>query len=201
MKNQTKNKLILLSVLCLLGIGLTLLGKEGLKLRSAIRLVPATYDQKDIIHNLSRFYAYDMSKPCGNEPGWAFPANGLYRAHNIDAYWKDSNRHPLIIEINGELGGFVLLHKVGSTPDVNWNIAEFFIAGNFQRKGLGAQVATELFKRFPGKIEIMILPCNTPALSFWKKVVKDYTKGQFTESRKEIPTRNPKDTIILQFKS
>ncbi len=217
MSIQTKKTLIFGAVLCLLGLGATALlnqkhpflkelantklGSVVLKNISGINLRPATYEQKSIIQNLSRFYAYDMSKACGSEPGWAFPKDGLYGGHHVDRYWTDPNRHPFIIEIEGELGGFVLVNKIGSTPDVDWNIAEFFITGNFQRKGMGRQIALEVFKRFPGKIEIMILPCNKPALSFWRKVVKEYTKGQFTENRKDVPSRDPKDTIILSFKN
>lgn len=165
MKFQRK-KLILVGIFCLLGVATLLvhyqdpflkvppntpLGSFCFKNTPGFKLIPATHEQKNTLRNLSRFYAYDMSKACGDEPGWTFPKDGLYREHQVDRYWTDPNRHPFIIEIEGALGGFVLVNQAGSTPDVDWNIAEFFVTGNFQRKGMGLQVALEVFKRFPRK--------------------------------------------------
>jgi predicted acetyltransferase len=79
-------------------------------------------------------------------------------------------------------------------------MGEFFIVGKFQGRGVGREVATQLFKRFPGTWEVMQMESNTPAISFWKKVVSDHTAGKFLESKINMPDPKPHENILLKFK-
>lgn len=166
-----------------------------------IELRPASIELKPIIQNMARFYAYDMSKYCGYLPNWEFPDNGLYDALDLSPYWDEPQRYPFIIYIDDELAGFALVNTLASTPDVDWNMGEFFIVAKFQNKGIGRTIAIQLFNQFPGTWEVMQMPPNTPAIAFWKKVINAYTKGVFSEMRKTIPTPEPHDMIVLKFKT
>lgn len=165
-----------------------------------IELIPATDEQKSIVQNMARFYVYDMSKYCGHNPNWEFPENGLYEAFDLAHFWEPG-KFPFIIRINDELGGFALINNMGSTPDVNWDLGEFFVVGKFQRKGIGRQVAIKIFNQFPGIWEVRQMPDNIPAITFWKSVINDYTKGQFSEGLKTFssPDRAPYKNIVLKF--
>ncbi len=166
-----------------------------------IALVPAGPQHKSVIQNMARFYAYDMSKYCGHNPNWEFPDDGLYEAHDFSEFFEPLH-FPFLIQIDNELAGFALISKKGSSKDVDWDLGEFFIVGKFQRKGIGRQVAKQIFDRFPGTWEVRQMPDNTPAIKFWKTVIHDYTNGSFSETRMMFSDNEHQyENIVLKFKA
>lgn len=175
---------------------------KAMKIQPKIDMIAATIEDYPIIQNMARFYAYELSRYCGITEdiyNWAFPENGLYEGPDVSQYWKETDRHTFIIRIDGELGGFVLINKIGSSPEVDWNVGEFFIVAKFQGKGVGRQVAIKLFEQFQGTWDVMQMPSNKPAISFWKKVILDYTKDNYSESIKRIIEPEPHDMVVLSF--
>jgi predicted acetyltransferase len=51
----------------------------------------------------------------------------------------------------------------------------------YQRRGIGRRFAVTLFDRFPGRWLVGQLPKNERAIAFWRKVIGDYTGGNFEE--------------------
>ncbi|MEI8329763.1 MAG: GNAT family N-acetyltransferase [Chlamydiia bacterium] len=166
-----------------------------------ITLCKATKEDKDTIQNLGRFYVYEMSRYCGFLPTWETPPNGLFECINLSSYSEKSDRHAFLIKVDGELAGFVLINKIGTTPDVDWNIGEFFVVSKFQGKGVGRHAAEQIFNQFPGTWETSQIPENKAAIDFWKKVVTHYTNGQFEKSCKTIAEPKPHPMIVLKFTS
>lgn len=173
-----------------------------------IDLIPATLEDYPVIQNMARFYAYDMSRYCGRElEGWEFPKNGLYECSDFKKYLEGKNNHPFIIRVDNELAGFVFVNKLEVMPEVDYNMGEFFIVAKFQRCGVGRIVAKEIFDRFLGEWSVGAIPQNTRALNFWRKVVSEYTNGDFFEVEKtseELRTEehpDPYPMIILRFQS
>lgn len=164
-----------------------------------ITLTIATQEDKNILQNLGRFYVYEMSRYCGFSPNWEVPSNGLFECSDLGSYCEKPDRHAFLVKVDEELAGFVLLNKVGSTSDVDWNIGEFFIVSKFQRKGVGCHVAEQVFNRFPGVWEIPQIPENTAAIEFWDRVVSRYSHGQFEKTLKTVPEPKPHPMIILKF--
>ena len=165
-----------------------------------LNILAATKNQLPIIQNLARFYAYDLSKSCGFYElfDWSFPENGLYEGPDVTKYWQP-DCYPYIVRVEDELAGFVLVNKIGNSIDIDWNMGEFFIVGKFQGKGIGQKVAFEIFNKFPGKWEVMQMPPNLPAIQFWKKVIAEYTRNQFTENTELFHAPEPHDGIVLRF--
>lgn len=166
-----------------------------------ITLSTATPEDKDTIQNLGRFYVYEMSRYCGFLPTWETPSNGLFECIDLSSYCEKPDRYAFLIKVDDELAGFVLINKVGSTPDVDWNISEFFIVSKFQGKGVGRHVAEQVFNQFPGLWETSQIPENTAAINFWDKIVSQYSRGQFEKSLKTVPQPKPHPMIILKFAS
>ena len=79
-------------------------------------------------------------------------------------------------------------------------MGEFFVVGKFQGKGIGKKIAFELFHRFPGFWEVMQMPPNLPAITFWKKVIAEYTHNQFKETIITSEEPEPHENILLSFK-
>lgn len=166
-----------------------------------ISLCEASEKDKETIQNLGRFYVYEMSRYCGFLPTWETPSNGLFECIDLSSYCEKPDRHAFLIKANSELAGFVLINKVGSTPDVDWNIGEFFVVSKFQGKGIGRYAAEQVFNRFPGTWETSQIPENKAALDFWEKVVDGYASGQYEKSLKTITEPKPHPMVVLKFAS
>ena len=164
-----------------------------------ITLSKATQEEKNTVQNLGRFYVYEMYKYCGFLPAWNVPSNGLFECIDLSSYCEKPDRHAFLVKVDDELAGFVLINKVGSTPDVDWNMGEFFIVSKFQGKGVGRYVAEQIFNQFPGVWETSQIPENTAAIEFWKAVVSRYSCGQFEKALKTVPEPKPHPMIILKF--
>lgn len=160
----------------------------------------ASPEMMPVIQNMARFYSYDLSKSCGFYDlfDWSFPESGLYEAPDFSHYWTP-NHFPFVIKVDGELAGFVLIDKKGTSPDVDWKMAQFFIVGKYQGRGIGHAVATQIFANLPGVWEVMQMPDNLPAIAFWKKVIADFTNNEFSEDRKIFPDPKPHENIVLKF--
>lgn len=166
-----------------------------------ITLCKATEQDKDTIQNLGRFYVYEMSRYCGFLPDWETPLNGLFECRDLSSYCEEPERHAFLIKVDGELAGFVLINKIGSTLDVDWNIGEFFVISKFQGKGVGRHVAEQIFNQFPGTWETTQMPENKAAIDFWERIVTHYTNGQFEKALKTIAKPEPHPMIVLKFMS
>lgn len=166
-----------------------------------VKLLPATLDDYPTIQNMGRFYVYDMSEYMGNEEGWAIPEDGLYECIDFKKYWEDKNSYPFLVRYKNEIAGFVIVDKKGSSPDVDFNMAQFYILRKFKNKGIGRYVAQACFKQFPGIWEVMIMPGNEGAYRFWKVVIKHYTNNNFTEYTNNIAHLNNNKKNIIKFDS
>ncbi len=166
-----------------------------------IELVAATGQDQETVRNLGRFYTYDMSRYCGFLPGWETPENGLFEDRDRTSYWEEAGRYPFLIRVDGELAGFALINKIGTTPAIDWHIGEFFVIAKFQRRGVGGEVAKQLFHRFTGRWEVDQIPENRAAIDFWERVVDTYTDGRFKKANKIIAQPKPHPMIVLEFDS
>jgi len=167
------------------------------------QLIKATIAEYPIIQNMCRFYAYDMSRSCGFiSENWTFPENGLYESFDCKSYFEAEDRYAFLVKVDTELAGFVLIDKVGTAVDTDWNVGEFFIIAKFQGHGVGQIIAEEVWRLFPGAWEVSVIPENKPALGFWRKVIEKFTNGQYVEEIKQIfYDEYQKKRYILSFSS
>ncbi len=165
-----------------------------------IKLVAATKDDFLTIKNMTQFYTYEFSAAVADNLNWPLNGDGKYfEMQTLPLYWQEKNRYPFILYYKNEIMGFVLINVLGSTADVNWNMGEFFIIRKFQNKGMGRMVAKLCFEQFQGVWEVMVIPANQAAYQFWKKVISDYTQGDFSESIKPIAYKTNEDRIVFKF--
>lgn len=172
------------------------------------KLLPASIKEYPVIQNMARFYAYDISRYCGQQfNGWEFPEDGLYACHDFKKYFEGENKHAFLVKTNNELAGFVLIDKLERIPEADWNMGQFFIVAKFQRSGIGKKIAMQIFDQFPGEWSVGVIPQNTRALDFWRKVIGEHTRGQFYEiekTKQQLKTTecpDPYPMIFLRFKT
>ena len=143
-----------------------------------LEIIKASKADQEIIQNLARFYIYDLSefqkRKC--------PDNGLYEDEDYISFWTVKGHHPFLIKYESELAGFVLMEEGGSSEDIDYNIAEFFIIRKFRKQGLSKTVAIEIFNMYPGNWELMAISNNSPAIAFWEKTLESFTGGNYTRA-------------------
>lgn len=171
------------------------------KARSDAKLISATLADYPVIQNMARFYVYDISRSCGfTSHEWACPKDGLYECFDFKIYFTEENRQPFLIKVDDELAGFSLLHKQCKNEKTYWVMGEFFVCGKFQGKGIGKQIAQEIWRKFPGSWEVSVIPENTPAYSFWKSVIANHTNECFDESIEKVDfDMHQPNRIIFRF--
>lgn len=168
-----------------------------------VNLIPAALDDYPLIQNMARFYIYDLSRYCGfesDEYNWTLPQDGLYAANDYKKYFIEADRKAYLIKVNNEIAGFVLLNKIGTTDKLDWNMAQFFILARFQNKGIGKQVAQQIWQMHQGIWEVSALPENKPAIIFWRNVINEFIKGNYQEEIKLVQVNDYKaERVIFEF--
>jgi predicted acetyltransferase/RimJ/RimL family protein N-acetyltransferase len=136
-------------------------------------LLPATISDYQTIQNMARFYVYDRTAYMG----WECPESGLFECIDFKHYFENSDEKAFLIRIANEIAGFVLLDKMHVIEPVDWNMGEFFVLAKFQGKGVASTVARKIFKEYPGKWSIAVMPENIKALKCWRKIISEASHG------------------------
>jgi len=138
-----------------------------------LQVIPAAPDQAPVLANLLELYAHDFSEFRNLE----IREDGRFGYPSLPLYWSQPNRHPFLIRLDGKLAGLVFV-KQGSEVSGRaaiWDMAEFFILRGCRRRGIGTQVAHEIWNRFPGAWEVRVLEANVPAQNFWADAIARFT--------------------------
>lgn len=141
---------------------------------------PASLDEKPVIGRLLQLYHYDFTEflPLKLE------ANGEYAYRYLDVYWDPEpgdRRFPFLVRADGELAGFALVRFVNGT----YLMSEFFVLRPHRQRGVGREAALAVFRTFPGQWIVHQVSKNVPAQSFWRRIIAEYTDGNFEESTDE----------------
>jgi predicted acetyltransferase len=145
-----------------------------------LEIFPALPEQQPILANLLELYIHDFTELQKMELG----PDGRFGYPNLPLYWREPGRHPLLIRMDGELLGFALV-KTGSEISGSgsvWDMAEFFVLRGYRGRGIGTEIAHEIWKRFPGPWEIRVMQSNRSAHRFWQRAITRF-KGKTTHSR------------------
>ncbi len=139
-----------------------------------IDIRPAAAHERVLIEGLFQFYAYDFSEFAAQDsPDFDFDTSGRFAPYAyLDSYWHEDGRVPLLIRVDGRLAGFALLnrhsHRGGT---VERNMAEFFVARRFRRRGVAREAVRRILGDFPGRWEIAVSERNVGALAFWPRAI------------------------------
>ncbi|KGA98396.1 acetyltransferase [Alkalihalobacillus alcalophilus ATCC 27647 = CGMCC 1.3604] len=144
-------------------------------------LTAIPYEDKSILEKLIQLYRYDSSE-C---EGHSLTEHGVYSYKYLDHQWTEDYRRPLLIKVNGEIAGFVLLildvpkaYTKLNKAETTHVMSDFFIMRKFRKQGLGLKVAHQVFNQYRGNWEIKQTAKNIAAQHFWRKVVSGYRDGE-----------------------
>jgi predicted acetyltransferase len=141
-------------------------------------IVAAGPEQEPVFAALMQLYVYDFSELLKLE----IAEDGRFPFDRHRAYWTDARYQPFLIRTNGHLAGFVVVDGVSRlTEEPLWDMSQFFVLRKHRTAGIGARAAAAAFHAFPGRWEVRVEARNTPAQTFWRKVVNRYTGGHCSE--------------------
>jgi predicted acetyltransferase len=102
----------------------------------------------------------------------------------VARWFADRNSFPLVILQGTDRVGFAMVARSPHQPQAplpEYRMAEFFIARESRRLGVGRMAASLILNRFAGRWEIIEYVRNPGAVSFWRRVVVGYTRGSYKE--------------------
>lgn len=144
----------------------------------SLTISPVPEEDKSVLQHLMELYTYEFSVFEDLDVN----AHGVYGYEYLDHYWTEEWRHPFLIRHENRLAGFILIREMGEKDGVKvYSMAEFFILLKYRRLGLGRQAAFFAFDRFPGNWHVSEVECNLGAQAFWRKVIGEYTGGNYQE--------------------
>jgi predicted acetyltransferase len=134
------------------------------------------------IQSVYRDYLDDLSPNTGIFP--VLGEVGHREPDQIARWFGDANAFPLVILKAAEPVGFAMVARASPSagqPRIDYRMAEFFIARTRRRLGIGAIAVQLILSRFAGRWEITEYLRNAAAVSFWRRVVATYTRGNYQE--------------------
>jgi predicted acetyltransferase len=138
-----------------------------------IEVIAATAEQIRLLDDLLQLYARDFSEFHNVE----FGPNGRFEYKALTLYWSEPCRHPFLLWVDGQLAGFALVKK-GSEVSGDGSVcdmAEFFVLRAYRRRGIGTQMAHEVWRRFSGPWEVRVMHLNVSAQQFWTCAIAEFT--------------------------
>src|SRR5262245_58010684 len=99
----------------------------------------------------------------------------------FEDYWSEPTRYPFVISAASRVAGFALIRRLNSTGELE--MAEFYVAPEFRRAGIGRIAARALFAKFPGEWRIAVLRSNKGGALFWPRVVPGTSRPQIEDGR------------------
>jgi predicted acetyltransferase len=136
----------------------------------------ADFSERAIVANLQQYYFYDFTEFNHTSVN----DQGRYNDYPyFENYWTEKGRYPYLIKVREEYAGFVMVRYDAS--ENYFSMAEFFIMKKFRRTGFGKKIAHSVFQLHSGKWEVLQMERNKPAQSFWRKVIGEFTAGDYAE--------------------
>jgi len=127
---------------------------------AAVSLPLIEFSEKSRLSRMMGAYIAEMSAIIGVAPMAAYPY--------FDGYWQEpDNRWPFWIRSADAECGFALIDLA---DDGRFEVAEFFVARPYRRRGVGLAAARQLIKSRPGTWRITQRERNAGAIAFWHRV-------------------------------
>lgn len=140
-----------------------------------LRLVRVQEKDKDILAGL----LYEYQKELQVYSGDSLEDSKTYKY--LPSYFTDPDRAAFFIHAKGEINGFILVNTHTILTKGAHSIAEFYVVPSARRKGVGENAAKLVFGNFPGNWEVAQMETNIPAIHFWRKTIRAFTKGHYEE--------------------
>jgi len=136
----------------------------------------AQWSDRPVLSRLLELYQYDLSEV------WPQDLNihGEY-GFAVDRYLRNPLLRAYLFLVDGHYAGFGLVDPDVSLAQNQYWMGQFFVMKRYRRSGVGRQAARHIFDQFRGRWEVGQMPLNTAAQAFWRRVIGEYTGGNYVE--------------------
>lgn len=147
-----------------------------------------------VLRNLFEHYLHDMAEWLRFE----VEDDGRYD-YDTAPIWE-RGEHVYLARVGSSLAGFAIAAGAqaylgdASVHDVH----EFFVLRRYRREGIGAALATALWRERPGEWLVRVAEVNAPALPFWRATIDRYTGGAFATEQRHL---NGRAWTFFRFRS
>lgn len=147
----------------------------GEEMMPALEIDCATAADSMTIGNLMQLYIHDFTELWAGTDRAELQSDGRYGDYpDLDLYWRDPDRIPLLIRSHGRLIGFALLNRRShSGALLDWNVGEFLIVRKYRRGRYGSAALAAILAQWPGRWEVAVVRNNLAALAFWRRALAD----------------------------
>ena len=137
-------------------------------------------NEKETLYRLLQYSLFEESLTDGNEMN----NEAIFEYKYFEKYFEDSNRDAFFIreKQSNKLLGFVMINTYTEKLDEGHSIAEFMVIPKYRKNKIGKQAAEKCFNLYKGNWEVSPSLGSESAYNFWKKVVEEYTKGEYNFS-------------------
>jgi predicted acetyltransferase len=137
-----------------------------------VELIEAGAQHQSVLENLLQLYIHDFSELIPLDIG----DDGRYSYKNLDLYWSDSSRLPFLATFEDKLAGFALvtISELSGGGEA-YDMAEFFVLRSLRHRGVGRELARNIWLRFPGQWQIRVMANNVAAFHFWSSSIARFT--------------------------
>jgi predicted acetyltransferase len=151
----------------------------------SVRDARGTPRDREWIESVYRDYLDDLSPlNTGVFSATSLGEIGYSESDQLGRWFADPGVNPLVILRGTESVGFAMVARGGSEPGrttVDYRMAEFFVSRTWRRRGVGRLAVELILNRFAGRWEITEYLRNPVAVSFWRRVLANYTQGRYQE--------------------
>jgi predicted acetyltransferase len=148
-----------------------------------IEVIAALREHEPVLANLLELYIHDLSEFINIAPG----PDGRFGYPRLRLYWSEPGRYPFLVKIDGQWAGFAFV-KTGSEvsgDETVWDMAEFFVLRGYRRRGIGTQIAHEVWRKVPGLWEVRVMGANVVGRDFWNRAIAAFTGEEIHAARFE----------------
>lgn len=139
-----------------------------------VRVTRAQASERPLLEGLLQFYLYDFSElEAADSDALDFDAQGGYGPSLPPAeYRTDPDWHAHLIRFGGKIAGFAFINTHSHIGErAQHNMAEFFVARKFRRRGVAREAVRQILASLPGSWEVAAKEQNTVAQAFWPRAV------------------------------
>jgi predicted acetyltransferase len=141
-----------------------------------VTLRVAEWSDRPVLSRLLELYQYDLSDVWPQE----LNIHGEY-GFAVDRYLRNPLLRAYLFQVAGKYAGFGLVDPDVSLPGNQYWMGQFFVMKRYRRMGIATRAARHIFDQFRGKWEVGQMALNYPAQAFWRRVIGEYTNGNYVE--------------------
>lgn len=139
---------------------------------SVMQIVQVNADNERVYLNLMQGYEAEFSAITKKQPD----ANGIFP---LDTHLDENTFAFLAFEDDIPIGFITIFEDIGQ----RYEVCEFYIIPSFRKQHKGFELASTIWKKYPGTWVVKQIEGADSATAFWRKIIGQLTNNKFEEDK------------------